>query len=135
MTTNSIDGALPPHVCNPDAVECTCTTCGYILRISCPNCRAATQPAAHGGKIKRTDQVTALLVDAVINASVAEDTAYAARTLCENGVPFDVALRVLTRPWSRRRYPVTLAGASSLCAPDAGAAGTHMHPAAVDACP
>jgi hypothetical protein len=58
-------------------------------------------------KNKRTDLVTSLLVDAVISASAAEGTAYAARTLCENGVPFDVALRVLTRPWLRRYHPVT----------------------------
>jgi hypothetical protein len=67
----------------------------------------AAQPTAHPGSIQRTDQVTALLVDAVISASVAEGTAYAARTLCENGVPFDVALRVLTRPWNRRYHPAT----------------------------
>jgi hypothetical protein len=78
--------------------------------------------------------VTALLVDAVINASVAEDTAYAARTLCENGVPFDVALRVLTRPWHRRCHPVAHEGAPSLRAHGAGAAATHLHPAAVDTC-
>ena len=87
-------------------VECTCSACGQGLRVACPNCATAVPPAsARAGQ--RTDVVTALLVDAVISASVAEGTAYAARTLCENGVPFDVALRVLTRPWHRRYHPVT----------------------------
>lgn len=107
MTIQGPDGVFPRYVHNGDAVECTCASCGYVLRISCPNCQATTQPLERDGKSRRTDQVTALLVDAVINAGVAEGTGYAARTLHENGVPFDVALRVLTRPWHRRYYPVT----------------------------
>ena len=89
-------------------VECTCTACGQTLQVACPGCAAAPQPTASGSG-QRTDLVTALLVDAVISASAAEGTAYAARTLCENGVPFDVALRVLTRPWHRRYHPVSQA--------------------------
>ena len=50
----------------------------------------------------RTDRVTALFIDAVINASEVQGVAKAARTLCNNGVPLDIALRVLTRPWQRR---------------------------------
>ena len=87
-------------------VECTCSECGQTLRVACPNCTTTGQPAPRGSG-QRTDLVTALLVDAVISASAAEGTAYAARTLCENGVPFDVALRVLTRPWHRRYHPVS----------------------------
>ena len=85
-------------------VECTCTGCGCTLRVACPHCATTSQPAPAGSG-QRTDLVTALLVDAVISASAAEGTAYAARTLCENGVPFDVALRVLTRPAGRRLAP------------------------------
>jgi len=89
-----------------NTVECTCAGCGQTLRVACPNCAATQQPASRGSG-QRTDLVTALLVDAVISASAAEGTAYAAQTLCENGVPFDVALRVLTRPWHRRYHPVS----------------------------
>jgi hypothetical protein len=79
-----------------------------MLQVACPHCSAAASPVARTSRAGlRADQVTALLVDAVISASIAEGTSYAARTLCENGVPFDVALRVLTRPASRRHYPVT----------------------------
>jgi hypothetical protein len=88
-----------------------CPGCGRALEVACPDCRGTARPAASRTR-QRTDLVTALLVDAVISASAAEGTAYAARTLCENGVPFDVALRVLTRPWNRRYHPVTHAYAA-----------------------
>ena len=94
-------------------VACTCTVCGHVLQAACPHCAAAARPAVPRQAGLRADLVTALLVDAVISASVAEGTAYAARTLCENGVPFDVALRVLTRPASRRHHPVTRAHATA----------------------
>jgi hypothetical protein len=100
-----------------NTVECTCTACGQTRQVACPNCATTASPTAHGSG-QRTDLVTALLVDAVISASAAEGTAYAARTLCENGVPFDVALRVLTRPWHRRYHPV-----SQMIAAPSGAAG------------
>ena len=77
-----------------------------MLQVACPYCAITSQPTPRSAG-QRTDLVTALLVDAVISASAAEGTAYAARTLCENGVPFDVALRVLTRPWHRRYHPVS----------------------------
>ena len=89
-----------------NTVECTCSECGRTLRAACPDCTTTDQRTPRGAG-QRTDLVTALLVDAVISASAAEGTAYAARTLCENGVPFDVALRVLTRPWHRRYHPVS----------------------------
>jgi hypothetical protein len=88
-------------------VACTCTVCGHVLQAACPHCAAAARPAVPRQTGLRADLITALLVDAVIGASIAEGTGYAARTLCENGVPFDVALRVLTRPASRRHYPIT----------------------------
>lgn len=83
-----------------------CPGCGQTRPGACPNCTTTDRRAPRGAG-QRTDLVTALLVDAVISASAAEGTAYAARTLCENGVPFDVALRVLTRPWQRRYHPVS----------------------------
>lgn len=96
-------------------VACTCTVCGHVLQAACPHCAAtrSARAAVPGRAGLRADLVTALLVDAVISASVAEGTAYAARTLCENGVPFDVALRVLTRPANRRHHPVTRAHATA----------------------
>jgi hypothetical protein len=63
----------------------------------------------------------------VISASAAEGTAYAARTLCENGVPFDVALRVLTRPWHRRYHPVSHLYAQPADAPDVAAKAVFPH--------
>lgn len=104
-------------------VPCTCTVCGNVLQAACPHCAAAARPAAPGQAGLRADQVTALLVDAVISASVAEGTVYAAQTLCENGVPFDVALRVLTRPASRRYHPVTRAHAAAPRGDGAAAVG------------
>jgi hypothetical protein len=52
---------------------------------------------------KRTDYVTALLVDAAINVSVVHGWGVAARSLAEAGIPLHVTLRVLTRPRERRR--------------------------------
>jgi len=109
-------------------VECTCPACGHVLRVACPHCAPAKPPAARstGAAVQaglRADQVTALLVDAVLSASAAEGTAYAARTLSENGVPFDVALRVLTRPASRRYHPVTQPHAAARRGAGAGAGG------------
>lgn len=104
-----------------NTVECTCMACGHTHQVACPNCATTAPPPAHGSG-QRTDLVTALLVDAVISASAAEGTAYAARTLCENGVPFDVALRVLTRPWHRRYHPV-----SQMVAPPAREPATLPH--------
>jgi hypothetical protein len=109
-------------------VECTCTACGHVLQVACPHCAGTSPAAARAGEGLRADQVTALLVDAVISASAAEGTAYAARTLSENGVPFDVALRVLTRPASRRYHPVTQPHAAARRGAGAGAAQRAAHP-------
>jgi hypothetical protein len=96
--------------------ECTCMACG-----------ATANPPAPSAAGQRKDLVTALLVDAVISASAAEGTAYAARTLCENGVPFDVALRVLTRPWQRRYHPVTQTYAAPPAAARPATSGIAYH--------
>jgi hypothetical protein len=109
-----------------NTVECTCPECGQTLRVACPNCTTTDQRAPRAAG-QRTDLVTALLVDAVISASAAEGTAYAARTLCENGVPFDVALRVLTRPWHRRYHPVSQLYAQPADAPDVAAKAVFPH--------
>ena len=53
----------------------------------------------------RTDRVTALIVDAILNGVPQHGNASAARALAEAGVPFHVTLRVLTRPQERRSYP------------------------------
>ena len=107
-------------------VECTCTGCGHALQVACPHCATTNQPAPLAAG-QRTDLVTALLVDAVISASAAEGTAYAARTLCENGVPFDVALRVLTRPWHRRYHPVSQMYTPPAAEPDVAAKAVFPH--------
>jgi hypothetical protein len=52
----------------------------------------------------RTDRKTALLIDAAINAAASHGCINAARELIEQGVPFDVAMRVLTRPTDRRPH-------------------------------
>lgn len=53
---------------------------------------------------RRTDRVTALVVDAIVNVSVSHGHATAARALAEAGVPLHLTLRVLTRPRERRTY-------------------------------
>jgi hypothetical protein len=53
---------------------------------------------------RRTDRITALLVDAVLNGEAAHGIAHSARRLCEVGVPMHVAMRLLTRPGERRNY-------------------------------
>lgn len=111
MSTVYANHPRPSH--SGHLVPCTCAVCGHVLQVACPHCAAAVRPALSNQAGLRADQVTALLVDAVISASVAEGTVYAAQTLCENGVPFDVALRVLTRPASRRYHPVTRAHAAA----------------------
>jgi len=67
---------------------------------------ARHHPCKHRSMNKRTDQVTALLIEAVIKASQGQSTTEAACILCGYGVPLAVALRVLTRPSDRRRIVV-----------------------------
>lgn len=51
---------------------------------------------------RRTDYKTALLIEAIINEVPEPGGASHARRLAEIGVPFEVAMRVLTRPGERR---------------------------------
>lgn len=51
----------------------------------------------------RLDRLTAVLIEAVIRNYDRQNIASAARVLEQNGVSFDTALRVLTRPWLRRQ--------------------------------
>lgn len=64
---------------------------------------------------RRHDRISAMFIEAVLDASRHHGTARAARLLHEDGVAFDVALRVLTRPGGRR-----LAPPSSACAGGGG---------------
>jgi hypothetical protein len=54
---------------------------------------------------RRHDRISAMFIEAVLDASRHHGTARAARLLHEDGVAFDVALRVLTRPTGRRLAP------------------------------
>jgi hypothetical protein len=56
----------------------------------------------------RIDQLTALLVDVVLYAGTGQGTTELACTLCGNGVPFGVAIRVLTKPGCRRKSALRL---------------------------
>jgi hypothetical protein len=51
---------------------------------------------------RRTDYKTALLIDAAIHEAAARGSAAAARELLGLGVPFEVAVRVLSNPTKRR---------------------------------
>ncbi len=56
---------------------------------------------------RRTDYKTALLIDATVHDALAAGRS-AARDLAAMGVPFEVAIRVLTRP-DERRHPLPAA--------------------------
>ena len=70
---------------------------------------------------RRNDRISAMVINAVLDASRQQGVARAARLLREDGVPLDIALRVLTRPHERRhaprRRPVVLAVAAALVRP------------------
>jgi len=70
---------------------------------------------------RRHDRISAMLIDAVLDAGREHGIARAARLLREDGVPLDVALRVLTRPAGRRLAPrpphVLVAAAAALVRP------------------
>jgi hypothetical protein len=53
---------------------------------------------------RRSDYKTALLIDAAIHEAIATGTS-PARGLVQMGIPFDTAIRVLTRP-NERRHPL-----------------------------
>jgi hypothetical protein len=54
---------------------------------------------------RRTDRLTAILIDAIQTNRPFHSTQAVARTFAENLIPLEVALRVLTRPWDRRPMP------------------------------
>jgi hypothetical protein len=54
---------------------------------------------------RRHDRISAMFIEAVLDASRHHGTSRAARLLNEDGVSLDVALRVLTRPGQRRLGP------------------------------
>jgi hypothetical protein len=70
---------------------------------------------------RRHDRISAMFIDTVLDASRQHGIARAARLLRADGVPLDVALRVLTRPGGRRLAPrpphVLLAAAAALVRP------------------
>jgi hypothetical protein len=70
---------------------------------------------------RRHDRISAMFIDAVLDAGRQHGIARAARLLHEDGVPLDVALRVLTRPGGRRLAPrpphVLVAAAAALVRP------------------
>ena len=70
---------------------------------------------------RRHDRISSLFIDTVVAASRQHGIARAARLLHEDGVPLDVALRVLTRPAQRRLAdrprPVVLEVAAALVRP------------------
>ena len=56
----------------------------------------------HRSMENRIDNLTALLIDAVVTIGKERGTTELACILCGNGVPLDVAVRVLTKPGNRR---------------------------------
>jgi hypothetical protein len=52
---------------------------------------------------KRTDPYLTLLIDAVLDAAAAQGTKASAVGLCRLGVPIEVATRLLTQPYLRRK--------------------------------
>jgi hypothetical protein len=70
---------------------------------------------------RRHDRISSLFIDTVVAASRQHGIARAARLLHEDGVPLDVALRVLTRPLRRRQAPrpphILIAAAAALVRP------------------
>jgi hypothetical protein len=56
------------------------------------------------GMNRRIDRRMALLIDAAIHAAAVHGPVGAARELASQGIPLEVAIRVLTRPAERRIY-------------------------------
>jgi hypothetical protein len=54
---------------------------------------------------RRTDYYTALLIDSVLKERARLGINLTARSLSDLGIPLEVAMRLLTRPWERRTYP------------------------------
>lgn len=54
---------------------------------------------------RRSDRLTALLIDAAIHAAVSHGPVGAARELLDAGIRWEVVMRVLHKPDQRRTYP------------------------------
>lgn len=52
----------------------------------------------------RLDRLSAILIEAVLVNRPFENIQTIARALAHNGIPLEVAIRVLTRPWERRFF-------------------------------
>ena len=52
----------------------------------------------------RLDRLSAILIDAILINRPFESIQTIARALAHNGIPVEVAIRVLTRPWERRFF-------------------------------
>ena len=65
--------------------------------------KPAPGPACYSAAMhKRTDRLTALYVDLAINLARSHGVAAGARALFEQGIPIELARRVLLRPGERR---------------------------------
>ena len=53
---------------------------------------------------RRSDRLTALLIDAAVHAAASHGPIGAERELLDAGVPWEVVMRVLHRPDQRRTY-------------------------------
>jgi hypothetical protein len=63
---------------------------------------------------RRSDRLTALLIDAAIHAAASHGPVSAAQELVDAGLTWQVIMRVLNRPNERRTYPgPTSCGTSS----------------------
>ncbi len=61
---------------------------------------------------KRIDRLSAVIVDAILNNQERQSTIGMARAMVENGIPLQVAIRVIARPWERRGAPTSSTRAS-----------------------
>jgi hypothetical protein len=55
---------------------------------------------------RRKDRMTVLLIDAALDARAKPGSSQLANALDGVGVPLHGTIRLLTRPWERRRYQV-----------------------------
>jgi hypothetical protein len=52
----------------------------------------------------RLDRLSAILINAILTNRPFESIQTIARALAHHGIPLEVAIRVLTRPWERRLF-------------------------------
>lgn len=60
---------------------------------------------------RRTDSLSASLIDAAIHAAASQSSVSAAKALVDSGVAWEVVMRVLSRPAERRLYAPHASGA------------------------